>query len=200
MKKTITVKNVNELVAIIKYIVKNKRFIIHFDVRIVPDIEKGCDDINNLMCIYLKSDDNEILDCYLYRSTFDQFNNLYSEHFEIDFHKMSYYQIKQCLIENLKCYSSSKFRHCYNICSYVDLYNLCNDQKWFTNGDNSQYEKLFSFNDYDSLNEFSIEQIATIIWVCSDCKQISSYYEILNKLIIQYEKYIEGIAYDLISE
>lgn len=200
MKKIVTVKNVNELVSIIKYIVKNKSFINHFYVRITPDMAKGCDDINNLMCIYLKSDNDEILDCYLYRSTFDQFNNIYSEHFEIYFHKMSYYQIKQFLIENLKRYNSSDFRNCYNICKCVDLYNLCNDQKWFTNGDDSQYKKLFNLNDCDSLNEFSIKQIATIIWVCSDCKQISSYWGILNKLIIQYEKYIEEIAYNLISE
>ena len=199
MEKTITVKTVNELVTIIKYVIENKNFINHFNINISPIVEEGCDNINDLMDCYLK-EDTGILNCYLYESNFDQFNKKYSEHFEIDFHKMSYYQIKQFLIENLERYNLSRFKHCYNICSYGDLYNLCNDQKWFTNGDNSQYEKLFDCNDYDSLNKFSIEQIATIIWVCSDCKKISSYYEILGKLNIQYEKYLDGIVYSLISE
>lgn len=44
------------------------------------------------------------------------------------------------------------------------LRRLCIKNNWFTNGTNSQYEKLFEMN-----NQLApIEQIATVIWLCSD--------------------------------
>lgn len=41
---------------------------------------------------------------------------------------------------------------------------LCIKNQWFTEGTNSQYEKLFKMNSQLA----SIEQIATVIWLCSD--------------------------------
>ena len=43
------------------------------------------------------------------------------------------------------------------------LYYLCNKYQWFTNGDNTQYRKLF-----DRICQgASLETLATIIWICS---------------------------------
>lgn len=44
------------------------------------------------------------------------------------------------------------------------LRQLCISNQWFTQGTNRQYEKLFDMNDQSA----SIEQIATVIWLCSD--------------------------------
>lgn len=44
------------------------------------------------------------------------------------------------------------------------LRELCIKNNWFTCGSNSQYEKLFQANK----DRFTADQIATIIWVCSD--------------------------------
>jgi len=45
-----------------------------------------------------------------------------------------------------------------------NLRTLCIKNGWFKCGSNRQYEKLFRANELD----FSIEEIATIIWLCSD--------------------------------
>lgn len=48
----------------------------------------------------------------------------------------------------------------------IDLRKLCIENDWFTCGTNEQYEKLFTAY-YENA---PIEEIATIIWVCSeDC-------------------------------
>lgn len=44
------------------------------------------------------------------------------------------------------------------------LRQLCIENQWFTQGSNRQYEKLFYMNDQQA----AIEQIATVIWLCSD--------------------------------
>lgn len=44
------------------------------------------------------------------------------------------------------------------------LRQLCIKNRWFTQGTTRQYEKLFDMNDQLA----SIEQIATVIWLCSD--------------------------------
>lgn len=44
------------------------------------------------------------------------------------------------------------------------LRSLCIDHDWFTCGSNRQYEKLFEMNEQGA----GIEQIATVIWLCSD--------------------------------
>ena len=44
------------------------------------------------------------------------------------------------------------------------LRSLCIEHDWFTCGTNSQYRKLFEMNEQGA----GIEQIATVIWLCSD--------------------------------
>lgn len=51
-----------------------------------------------------------------------------------------------------------------NRISNSQLRSLCIRNRWFTDGTNSQYEKLFEMNK----NGASIEHIATVIWLCSD--------------------------------
>lgn len=48
--------------------------------------------------------------------------------------------------------------------SNTALRNLCIENDWFTAGDAEQYKKLFYMNDMRA----PIDQIATVIWLCSD--------------------------------
>ena len=50
-----------------------------------------------------------------------------------------------------------------NALSAEDLRVLCIRENWFTNGDNSQYEKLFDLNREGA----SLEDLALVIWLCS---------------------------------
>ena len=52
----------------------------------------------------------------------------------------------------------------YTVTTTENLRTLCIKYGWFKCGSNKQYEKLFRANELD----FSIEEIATIIWLCSD--------------------------------
>lgn len=52
----------------------------------------------------------------------------------------------------------------YSIIPSYDLRALCIKHGWFTEGSNEQYEKFF----YANAHGFSMEEIATIIWICSD--------------------------------
>ena len=51
--------------------------------------------------------------------------------------------------------------------SNENLYHLCNKNQWFTQGTNRQYDKLF----YANSNGCSIDELATIIWLCSDTEK-----------------------------
>lgn len=53
----------------------------------------------------------------------------------------------------------------YAITSNEELRKLCIENDWFTSGTNEQYNKLFDCN---SSEKASVEEIAAIIWVCSD--------------------------------
>ena len=46
------------------------------------------------------------------------------------------------------------------------VYALCNEYQWFTCGSNDQYEKLFIMIG----EKAPIEEVATVIWLCSDDK------------------------------
>ena len=52
----------------------------------------------------------------------------------------------------------------YRVTTPEELRIMCIKNQWFTCGTNKQYEKLLYANQYGS----SIEEIATIIWLCSD--------------------------------
>lgn len=47
-----------------------------------------------------------------------------------------------------------------------DLRALCIKHNWFTHGTNEQYAKLFYANDMKA----PIDELVTIIWLCSDDK------------------------------
>ena len=67
------------------------------------------------------------------------------------------------------------------------LYRLCNDNNYFTCGDNSQYEKLFTANEYNA----SIRELAFIIWICSEnvsIKEIEIRLQIERKKDIKYQR------------
>lgn len=52
----------------------------------------------------------------------------------------------------------------YSIVPTDQLRELCIKNNWFSCGSNSQYDKLFEANTHG----FTTEQIAIIIWLCSD--------------------------------
>ena len=52
----------------------------------------------------------------------------------------------------------------YSVTTRENLRGLCIKHDWFTCGTCEQYEKLFYANEHGA----TIEEIATIIWVCSD--------------------------------
>lgn len=55
----------------------------------------------------------------------------------------------------------------YSICNPEGLRELCIKNNWFTQGSNRQYEKLF----YANQQGCPLEEIATIIWLCTDCEE-----------------------------
>ena len=57
------------------------------------------------------------------------------------------------------------------------LYYLCNKYQWFTNGDRTQYERLFEKN----RNGATLEELALIIWICSSNATEQEILEILQK-------------------
>ncbi len=60
----------------------------------------------------------------------------------------------------------------YSITTPEQLRTLCISKNWFTNGSNSQYEKLFYANE----NGCPLDEIATIIWLCTDCEEYINEY------------------------
>lgn len=52
----------------------------------------------------------------------------------------------------------------YSVAPSYQLRNLCIKNGWFTGGANEQYEKLFYANEHGC----PVDEIATIIWLCSD--------------------------------
>lgn len=74
----------------------------------------------------------------------------------------------------------------YSVTNTDELRNLCIKNNWFTQGSIRQYEKLF----YANKNGAPIEEIATIIWLCSDeeewCRR-----HILDELNKAKEEYIK---------
>lgn len=67
------------------------------------------------------------------------------------------------------------------------LRQLCIDENWFTSGSNEQYGKLF----YANANGCPMEEIATIIWVCSSNADRSG---ILATLKLEQERYHQAIS------
>lgn len=76
----------------------------------------------------------------------------------------------------------------YTVTTRENLRLLCIRHDWFTCGSIEQYEKLFYANE----NGCPLEEIATIIWLCSDedwCRR-----DILSILIDERRTFIEAIG------
>ena len=75
----------------------------------------------------------------------------------------------------------------YSITTPDDLRSLCIKNNWFTCGTNRQYEKLFYANE----NGCPVEEIATIIWLCSDeeCRRM----DILDTLVEAYHEHVRNV-------
>lgn len=52
----------------------------------------------------------------------------------------------------------------YSVTTNTNLRELCIAHNWFTGGTVEQYNKLFYANEHG----YPIEEIATIIWLCTD--------------------------------
>lgn len=66
----------------------------------------------------------------------------------------------------------------YSIIPTYDLRALCIEHGWFTCGTNEQYDKLF----YANTHGFSMDEIATIIWICSEGEDLFACNDILETL------------------
>ena len=82
----------------------------------------------------------------------------------------------------------------YTVTTPDELRSLCIRKNWFTCGSNRQYEKMFYAN--ESLAP--IEEIATIIWLCSNdrwCRR-----DILEELKKVQEEYLMDLAEQQIAD
>jgi hypothetical protein len=73
----------------------------------------------------------------------------------------------------------------YTVTDTETLRTACINNNWFMHGTSEQYEKLF----YANRNGFTISEIATIIWLCSDSKwYVVDIIEELDSLREAYER------------
>lgn len=79
----------------------------------------------------------------------------------------------------------------FSVSSPESLRQLCIYNDWFTAGSNEQYDRLFYANE----NGFSIGEIATIIWACSDIS-IHSWHDVFRLLCLEHEKYFSSLELD----
>lgn len=75
----------------------------------------------------------------------------------------------------------------YTVTDSRELRRLCIKHNWFTCGSIDQYDKLFYANE----NGCPIEEIATIIWICSNEKHCRR--DILSCLIDERRNYLRTI-------
>lgn len=66
---------------------------------------------------------------------------------------------------------------CRTINNVEIIYHLCNKHQWFTDGTNSQYNRMFDL----ARVGIKVNILAWIIWVCSDT-DTHSYNEIFNTI------------------
>lgn len=74
----------------------------------------------------------------------------------------------------------------YAVTTNEELRKLCIKHRWFYHGTNDQYEKMFQAN----VEGVSVEEIAAIIWVCSDSNKDF----ILYTLKQAHREYLESVA------
>lgn len=75
----------------------------------------------------------------------------------------------------------------YSVTTTWELRELCIENNWFTCGSIGQYEKLFYANEHGC----PIEEIATIIWLCSDedCRRM----DVLNILVEKHKEHVMNV-------
>ena len=83
----------------------------------------------------------------------------------------------------------------YTVTTNESLRLLCIKHDWFTQGSNEQYRKLFYANE----NGCPIEEIATIIWICSDSEKWCRR-DILHELKSVQEDYLFAIGEQQIAD
>ena len=83
----------------------------------------------------------------------------------------------------------------YSVTTPDELRSLCIRKNWFTCGSNSQYDKLFYANE----NGCSIEEIATIIWLCSD-DEVHCRRDILEELKKELEEHLMDVGEQMIAD
>ena len=81
----------------------------------------------------------------------------------------------------------------YSITTPEELRRLCIRKNWFTCGTVEQYEKLF----YANRRGCPIEEIATIIWLCSDEKCCRR--DILEELQATKDEYLMDLGEQMIA-
>lgn len=82
----------------------------------------------------------------------------------------------------------------YSITTPEELRSLCIRKNWFTEGTNEQYDKLFYANEHGC----PIEEIATIIWLCSD-SETNCRRDILHDLKEAQEEHLMSIGEAMIA-
>lgn len=84
--------------------------------------------------------------------------------------------------------AGAKFKETYSVTISCRLQDLCIKNDWFTCGSPEQFDKLFDANSEMA----SIEDIATIIWVCSSPSIDRR--DIISALLDERRYYLENIA------
>ena len=82
----------------------------------------------------------------------------------------------------------------YTVTTPEHLRSLCIRKNWFTSGSNEQYDKLFYANEHGC----TIEEIATIIWLCSECEDYGRR-DILWELNEEHDEYLRAIGDEMIA-
>lgn len=82
----------------------------------------------------------------------------------------------------------------YTVTTPEKLRSLCIRKNWFTRASCEQYEKLFYANEHGC----TIEEIATIIWLCSECEGYGRR-DILWELNEEQDEYLRAIGDEMIA-
>lgn len=82
----------------------------------------------------------------------------------------------------------------YSVTTTDNLRSLCIRKNWFTCGTIDQYEKLFYANEHGC----PIEEIATIIWLCSD-SEVHCRRDILFDLKEALEEHLMAIGDEMVA-
>lgn len=81
----------------------------------------------------------------------------------------------------------------YSVTTPDALRKLCIANNWFTPDYDDVWHRLFYANE----NGFSIGEIATIIWACSENVKIGSWNDVFHLLCVENEKYFSFLEHGL---